>query len=159
MTGWDYQPGEAGSLALEQLGRGLYCAEAVVATFARRHGLDADALQAMATGFCSGMGRTGGTCGALTGATMALGLTLGRRESSDSVEPAFAAVQALVSRFAEEFGATGCKELLGCDGATPEGRLYFKDHQLWRRCRVFTARAADLCNEIAAAGVEGNEPT
>jgi len=57
---------------------GLYCAECVVKAVADHYDLKSDLLPRLATGFCSGMSRTGGTCGAVTGGVLALNLFLGR---------------------------------------------------------------------------------
>ena len=55
--------------------------------------------------FCSGMARTCGTCGALTGAVMGVSLGLGRESTNDSVAKSYEATQSLVTQFESEFGA------------------------------------------------------
>lgn len=127
---------------------GLYCAEAVLKTLAERQGITDPQLTAMATGFCGGLSRTAGPCGAVTGAVMGLGLALGRSDASGSAQPAYQAVQTLLQRFGDEFGATGCAELLGCHLGTPEGRQAFNDGNLRVRCAGYTGRAAALAAEI-----------
>ncbi len=49
---------------------GWYCAESVVLALAKAQGVESGLLPKVATAFCSGMARTCGTCGALTGAIM-----------------------------------------------------------------------------------------
>jgi len=56
--------------AEEAFASGLYCAESVVLALAKAQGVESDLLPKVATAFCSGMSRTCGTCGALTGAIM-----------------------------------------------------------------------------------------
>lgn len=102
----------------------------------------------MATGLSAGMARSGRTCGALTGAILAVSATTGRTSTKDSVEDTFAAVQDLMDRFVAEHGETDCHALLGCSLATPEGRQTFKDNGLKTRCQGYTATATRLAHEI-----------
>lgn len=127
---------------------GLYCAESVLKTLAQRQGVDDPQLTAMATGFCGGLSRTAGPCGAVTGAVMGLGLALGRSDAAGSAQPAYQATQTLLRRFGDEFGATNCADLLGCHLGTPEGRQAFNEGQMHRRCATYTGRAAELAAEI-----------
>lgn len=134
---------------------GLYCAESVVLALAQSQGIESDLLPKAATAFCSGMARSCGTCGALTGAMLGLGLALGRSRSEDSVQPAYAATQRLIAAFESEFGARDCHELLGCDLGTAEGQATFRAQGLGQRCARYTGRAAEiaagLIEEIGAA--------
>lgn len=129
---------------------GFYCAESVVLALAEAQGIESDLLPKVATAFCSGMGRMCGTCGALTGAIMGLGLALGRSATGQSVQPAYAATQRLIMAFEREFGARDCHVLLGCDLNTPEGQAMFRAKTLSERCAKFTGSAA----EIAAGLIE-----
>lgn len=63
---------EARKAAEDAFASGLYCAEAVVSALAKSQGIESDLLPRVATAFCSGMARTCGTCGALTGAVMGI---------------------------------------------------------------------------------------
>lgn len=135
-------------------GSGLFCAESVVLALAQAEGVDSELLPKLATAFCSGMSRTCGTCGALTGAVMGVGLALGRSSAGDSVQPAYAATQQLVRAFEAEFGSRDCRSLLdGCDLDTPEGQAMFKERKFGQRCLQFTGKAAELAASVI---VEGN---
>jgi len=140
-----------GDEAVDHLDQGLYCAESVVMAVARREGIDSPLLPAIATGFCSGLARTAGPCGAVTGAVMALGLALGRSTGEESVDPAYRAVQDLLRRFEKEFGSLNCASLLDCHLGTPEGQRAFKTGQKGRQCAKYTARAAQLAEDILHA--------
>ncbi len=108
----------------EEMAKGFYlqgcnCAQAVFLAFAEDLGLDMASAAKIALSFGGGMGR-GETCGALTGALMALGLS-----ESGSIPPApedkahcLSKAKLLASRFQESFGTTLCRELL----ALPEGK-------------------------------------
>lgn len=131
--------------AEESFSSGFLCAESVVLAIAKVQGVDSDVLPKVATAFCSGMSRTSGTCGALTGAIMGVGLALGRSTSKDSLQPSYTAAQQLIQAFEQEFGSQSCKDLLGgCDLNTPEGQATFKDQKLIKRCLQYTGRAAEL---------------
>lgn len=80
------QTNGAGIEALARFKNGLYCAESVLSTLAKRQGLDTPEITAMATGFCSGLSQTAGPCGAVTGAVMGLGLALGRSQPGQPVD-------------------------------------------------------------------------
>lgn len=148
---------EAGESAAAAFASGLYCAESVVAVIARQKGIESDLLPRVATAFCSGMARTCGTCGALTGGIMGIGLVLGRSRPDESVAPAYAATQSLIRAFEEEFGARDCDKLLGCDLGTEAGRETFREQQLGRRCAVYTAKTAELVAGILAEAVPDAE--
>jgi C_GCAxxG_C_C family probable redox protein len=129
---------------------GLYCAESVVLSLAKAHGIESDLVPKMATGFCGGMARTCGTCGALTGAIMGIGLVLGRSNPDDSVKDAYLATQRLVAEFEQAFGARDCQALLGCDLGTTEGQATFRSKSLGERCEGFTGKAAEIAATILA---------
>jgi C_GCAxxG_C_C family probable redox protein len=146
-------PAEAGAEAARLFDGGLRCAESVVAALARRQGAPLEDLTAMATGFCSGLSRTDGLCGAATGAVMAIGLAKGRRSAADSADETYAAVQSLLAQFTGEFGSVSCPELIGCSVATPEGQQTYRERGLIKRCRALTQRAAEM-----AAALIDREP-
>ena len=123
---------------------GLYCAEAVLTVIAQKEGVESELLPRIATGFCSGMARTCGTCGAVTGGVLALNMVYGRNGSNDSVEQNYSAVQKFVDLFGKEFGSVNCQELLGCDLGTEIGQKLFEEEQLHNRCREFAGRASEL---------------
>lgn len=144
---------EVRRLTAQAYDSGLYCAEAVVSALAKARGIESDLVPKMATAFCSGMSRTCGTCGALTGAVMGLSLSLGRSNASEPANAAYAATGELVRTFEKEFGSRNCDQLLGCDIGTPEGQALFNKHALYTRCERYILRAA----EIAAILISKNE--
>lgn len=99
--------------AEDSFASGLFCAESVVLALADAQGIESDLLPKIATAFCSGMGRTCGTCGALSGAIMGISLALGRSEANQSVHSSYSAVQRLVREFEQEFGARDLSRSFG----------------------------------------------
>ena len=138
--------------AEQSFGEGLYCAESVLLALARAQGVESDVLPKVATAFCGGMARTCGTCGALTGAVMGLGLATGRSSAAESAQPAYAAAQRLITQFELEFGSRDCHALLGCDLGTPHGQATFREQQLAQRCVRYTGRAAEMAAAILSDG-------
>jgi C_GCAxxG_C_C family probable redox protein len=137
--------------AEEAFASGYYCAESVVLAVARSQGVESDLPAKMATALCSGLSRTCGPCGALTGAVLAVSLILGRTSKTDSVEPAYEATRRLVGEFEKEFGGRDCRALLdGCDLGTPEGQAMFKEQGFILRCTRFTGMAAEMAARIIA---------
>ena len=89
---------------------------------AQAYGIESPGIPGMATGFCSGLSRTSGPCGAVIGAVMAIGLIQGRQTQKDSVDPCYKTVQDFMTAFKAEHGGQDCTELLGCDLSTPQGQ-------------------------------------
>lgn len=118
----------------ELFASGYYCAESVLLAMAESLGIQSDLIPRIATGFCSGMARTGGQCGAVSGAIMGLGLVGGRSAPTETVERNYALARQLIRRFEERFSSTNCRGLLGCDLATPEGQQTFQANHLLEHC-------------------------
>lgn len=105
--------------------------------------VDSDVLLRIATPFCSGMARTSGMCGAVTGGVMAIGLSLGREDPEASTGPSYEATQRFLEEFVERFGSSNCTELTGCDLSTPEGRAAYPDSSSRALCSEFVRWAAE----------------
>lgn len=136
---------------------GLYCAESVLLAVAEAKGIKSDLLPRIATGFCGGVSRTCGMCGAVSGGIMAISLFTGRNSPTESVLPAYGTVQRFLDQFADRFGSTNCRDLTGCDLGTDEGQDYFKKNNLIEKCRHFSEVGA----KIAATLIEerANQPS
>jgi C_GCAxxG_C_C family probable redox protein len=133
----------------EMFGQGqLFCAETVVKLIAEAGGKDSGDAVRMATGFCSGVSRTCGQCGALSGAIMGLGLYVGRSEPGAEYDACYALVQEFVSRFEEKFSSINCYGLIECDFATPEGVERFKEKQLITQCVQYAVFAVEIVLEL-----------
>jgi C_GCAxxG_C_C family probable redox protein len=132
---------------------GFSCSQAVLSTFAPRLGLGRDLALKVSGAFGAGMGRMGETCGAVTGAFMVIGLLHGRTKAEDqeTKEKAYALVAELADQFRQRNGSLACRELLGCDLGTPEGRQNAHDHGLSAtRCVKFVRDAAEIVERMLA---------
>ena len=137
--------------ALSSFDEGFNCSQSVLSAWASELGLDREMALRVATAFGGGMGHRGDTCGAVTGAFMAIGLKHGRLRAEDreTRERAYS----LVNRFVEEFesrqGSIVCRELLGFDLSTPEGERQAEENWPDRMpCRKLVRDAAEILTEI-----------
>ncbi|MHB8157724.1 MAG: C-GCAxxG-C-C family protein, partial [Desulfocucumaceae bacterium] len=107
----------------------------------------------IATPFGGGMASQGETCGAVTGALMVIGLRYGNisnwRGEDAAKDKTYATAMELISRFKSINGTVRCKELLGCDLSTPEGRELSKERNLFTTlCPKFVRDAAEIVKEL-----------
>ena len=107
-----------------------------------------DLIPGISTGFCGGVSRTCGICGAVSGAIMALGIRYGRNNPDESTARCYEAVQGFVKAFENKFGSTNCQQLTGCDLGTEEGREKFNSGNVIQKCREFTEEATSLAMSI-----------
>jgi C_GCAxxG_C_C family probable redox protein len=132
--------------AVARFAQGFSCSQAVFSVFAEESGLDRDTALRIASGFGGGMGGMGHTCGAVTGAYMAIGLKHGPVSADREAK---AAVYARVRSFAEQFcarhGSVACRDLLGCDIGTPEGLARARESGVFREvCPRLVRTACEL---------------
>jgi putative oxidoreductase len=83
------------------------CAQAVACTYADICGVDSETMRMAANAFGTGMGCMQGTCGALVGAGMVLGLVKRDRTA------AMLAQKRIMNSFHKQNGATICSQLKG----------------------------------------------
>lgn len=144
---------EVADQAEELFADGLYCAESVLLAMANAHNVQSELLPALATGFCSGLARTCGPCGALMGGVMALGMLRGRLGAQESVLACYTPVQKLVQEFKIRFGSVNCRDITGCDLSTEQGRRVFKEQGLGGRlCIRVTRETAGMAQQIVLQG-------
>src|SRR5512140_3015316 len=139
------------ALAVTLFDQGYTCGQAVLAAFAGKHGLDRDVALRVACAYGGGVARTAATCGAVNGALMAIGLARGRFRLEDEAarEKTYDAARAFLDRFRSEHGSDQCRDLLGVDIATADGREAAAKAGLFRtRCPVFVRSAARLVSAL-----------
>jgi len=127
---------------------GLYCAESVLLAVTQHKGIQSDLIPKIATGFCSGISRTTGMCGAVSGAIMAINILFGRNSAEESVEQNYEAVNKFIELFENKFGSTNCESLIGCDLGTEKGQNFFENNNLIERCQLYTGLAARMAMEV-----------
>ncbi|MBI4797296.1 MAG: C_GCAxxG_C_C family protein [Desulfarculus sp.] len=129
---------------------GISCSQAILAAFGPGLGLDEDTALRLARGLGMGLGR-GLTCGAVSGAILVLGLAQGPRQLEER-QPRFACYEAtgeFVRRFQDIHGAIACRDLLGLDLGTAQGRRQAQERGLFtNRCPQFVKSAGQLLEQI-----------
>lgn len=123
---------------------GFYCAESVLMAVAEERGADCKFVPRIATGLCSGLARTGGLCGAVGGAILALGLAAGRDLAEESVDPVYELVREVLDGFKSRFGSTTCVGLTGCDLGTDEGQRQFLERKQHESCTKYVGEGTRL---------------
>jgi C_GCAxxG_C_C family probable redox protein len=119
----------------------------VLGGFAERFGLSREQAFRVACAFGGGLAGTGQTCGAVNGALVVLGLAHGHTVATDAAAKGrtYAATKDLWARFRERHGSIVCRELLGVDISTPEGRKVAMETGLFKaRCPVYVREAAEI---------------
>ncbi len=146
---------QAAKRSRELFNSGFWCAESVLLAVSEEKGIKSELIPKIATGFCSGMARTGGQCGALSGAIMSISLMTGRSSADASIDANYAKVRKIRRVFEEKFGATGCAELLGLELDTEEGQRIFHENNLIEKCLGYTEEATRMAIALLEEGDEG----
>lgn len=130
--------------AKQNFDSGFQCAESVLLATTEVLGIRSPLIPAIATGFCNGTGSNCGTCGALSGGIMTLGIVLGRSHPTESAAITGQAARQLVSQFSTRCGHTQCSQLLACDPNSKEGQFVYNEQHLKHQCREFVAITARI---------------
>lgn len=130
---------------------GFNCAQAVFSTYAPLFELEEGNALRVSTGFGAGMGRLQEVCGAVTGAFMVIGCKHGMTHSSDTQEKekAYGLVREFEKRFCRLHGSISCRQLLGCDLNTGEGKTLFREKNLVKvKCTEYVRNASRLVEQM-----------
>ena len=125
------------------------CSQAVIGAFKKVLGNIGDDVFKAATGLAGGVGLTGNTCGALSGAVLVLGTYLGR-EYEDFADPAekrfesFQLAKELMERFEAEYGSGTCKQI--------QTKIMGRHYDIWTERDAFLAAGGhdDKCPSVCA---------
>ena len=118
--------------AAEKKKSGRYnCAQAVLCTYCDKIGISEDTACAIGNAFAAGMGNMEGTCGALVGAGIVLGVI--NKDRAKSVKD----MRQIMTQFQQRNGATQCKLLKGIE-----------TKKVLRECPDCVADAAEFLEEI-----------
>ena len=122
---------------------GRYCSQAVLGAFCEKYGLDQETAFRISCGLNSGV-RCAEICGAVTGAVMVIGLRYG-----DSKAECNKVTEEFVRLFRERNGSTICRDLMGCDIFTPDGKEKAVREGLFRTvCNDMVISAAQILKEL-----------
>ena len=128
------------------------CSQSVLTAFAPDLGLSVDQSLKVACAFGAGMGRQQHTCGAVTGALMALGLKYGKalNEPEDKKLETYSITGNFLEAFKKEHGSINCRELLnGLNMNDPADKERILAEDLFNtKCPVYVATAVQLVEQI-----------
>lgn len=137
--------------ASDTFAQGYSCSQAVLSARCERYGLDQKTALTIAAGFGGGMGRTGNSCGAVTGAIAIIGLHAGSDKARDTEakENTYKMVRKFVSGFEEMFGSINCTELIGCHIGTPSGYDKARKNGMFENvCPRFVDGAVEILDSV-----------
>jgi C_GCAxxG_C_C family probable redox protein len=116
------------------------CAQAVTCTYCDLVGLPEQTALDIAGAYGTGMGNMEGTCGAIVGAGIILGLVTKDRNLSRR------RMKVIMTKFQERNGSTQCKQLKGIGTSTP-----------LRDCPDCVADASEFLESILLESLHNNE--
>jgi C_GCAxxG_C_C family probable redox protein len=126
------------------------CAQSVLTSFCGEFGLEKGLALKIARGFGGGMGQTKGTCGAVTGSYMVLGLAF--KPSGDYMKDRAnmtAAMTEFRKRFKQLHGSLSCADLTGYDLTKPEEAAKAQDNNVFSDvCPGLVRDAAKILEEL-----------
>ncbi len=136
---------EKSDKAVELFKTGACCSQAVFCAFAEDFGMDAETAMKVSAGLGGGVGRMREVCGAVTGATLALGMKYGPDKAA-----VYPHVQELCARFKAKCGSIVCRELLAGSGATQGGAPEARTDAYYRKrpCAEMVRLAAELAAQV-----------
>lgn len=131
-------------LAQHRYESGFNCAQSVFSVFAEDYGMSEEQALKLSSPFGGGM-KMAATCGALTGALMALGLARGYCEADETLraESDKAAIE-LIQRWKAEIGPVDCKTILGYNPCDP----------VQKEAALAAGGSAHICSNCIVKGVQ-----
>jgi C_GCAxxG_C_C family probable redox protein len=140
--------------ALSYFDNKFNCAQSVLTAFADESGLSEEESLRVSCAFGGGMGRQQHTCGAVTGAAMALGLRFGKgkNDSDEKKLNTYDKTVELFDEFTKLNGSTNCHQLLKNLNMRDEKELELINEQnlFHTNCRKYVADAVRIAENIIA---------
>ncbi|RJP61171.1 MAG: C_GCAxxG_C_C family protein [Ignavibacteriales bacterium] len=130
---------------------GFNCAQAVFSSFCEELGFEREPGLKISSSFGGGMAHLNETCGAVTGALMAIGLKYGRTNAEDTgtKEKNYDIVNQFANNFINKFGSLKCTELIGYNLSTDEGLEKAREENRFRtHCPLFVKEAASITEDL-----------
>jgi len=109
---------------------GLSCSQALLTVYGEPYGIDPEKARLLGRTLAGGIGGQGETCGYIAAALLILAHAHNDQDETQARKKTHHAVRELFRRFQERRGATMCKELLGADMSTAEGRRSIGEEKL-----------------------------
>jgi C_GCAxxG_C_C family probable redox protein len=138
--------------ALEYFRNKFNCSQAVFTVFGKDYGLSEDDCLKISCAFGGGMGRQQHTCGAVTGALLALGMKYGKalNDPEEKKMLTYSKTQEFFRRFDELNGSVNCKVLLdGLNMNDPEDHKIIMERKLFDiKCEKYVVDAVEIVGTL-----------
>lgn len=137
---------------IETFRSGYNCAQSVFSVLSPELGLSRDTAMKLASPFGSGIAYMQETCGAVTGALMAIGLKYGKGEygTAEDKERAYDFSRHFLTEFKRVYGSVCCRTLMeNLDMSTPEGMAEIVHRNLFQlNCAKHIQTAITIAQKI-----------
>jgi C_GCAxxG_C_C family probable redox protein len=135
--------------AAELFSSGLNCGQSILTAFGEPLGLTREMAKILGRPLGGGMGRTGRTCGAITAAVLILGLANNDSNEEEARKAVYPKIQEFLKQFEAIHNSCECKDLLGADMSTGEGRIKIQEEKLVSQlCPAFIKDAARILEPL-----------
>ena len=128
------------------------CSQSVLTVFSSDYGLSENDSLKVACAFGGGMGRQQLTCGAVTGALMALGLKYGKGigDPEENKQVTYSKTREFFEEFIKIHGSANCRELLdGLNMSDPEDHKKIVDRNLFViKCERYVVDAVNITEKL-----------
>jgi len=122
---------------------GFYCSQSVLGAFCEQYGLDNETTYKISCGLNSGA-RCSEICGAVTGAILVIGLKYGSTRQICNQK-----TEEFVKIFKAKNGEVVCRNILGCDISTPDGKEKAIGENLFNTtCRDMVISAVEILTDL-----------
>jgi C_GCAxxG_C_C family probable redox protein len=139
--------------ALEYFRDKFNCSQSVFAVFGQEDGLSENHCLKIGCAFGAGMGRQQLTCGAVTGALLALGLKYGKAigDAEENKQQTYEMTREFFKEFVAMHGTTSCRELLkGLDINDPDDHQQIIDQGLFEiLCEKYVTDSVRIVEKIS----------
>lgn len=138
--------------AVEYFRNKFNCSQSVLTVFGTESGISENNCLKISCAFGGGMGRQQHTCGAVTGALMALGLEYGKglNDPEEKKQLTYSKTRDFFREFIKIHGSVNCLELLdGLDMNDPEDHKKIMELRLFDiNCEKYVADAVKIIEKI-----------
>jgi len=138
--------------AIEYFRNKFNCSQSVFTVFSNEAGYSENDSLKVSCAFGGGMGRQQLTCGAVTGALMAIGLKYGKgiNDPEEKKQLTYEKTREFFEEFKKIHGSTNCRELLdGLDMTDPEDHRKIMERKLFDiKCEECVASAVIIAERI-----------
>jgi C_GCAxxG_C_C family probable redox protein len=139
-------------IAINYFEQGFNCSQSVLSAFSKEFDVPENELLKIATAFGGGLGRRQLTCGAVSGALMALGLHFGRGKEDEASKKTltYEKAEAFMKEFEKRNGSITCRDLLrGLNMHDPADMQKINDLNLFKTsCYQYAKDAVDIVQDM-----------